>query len=318
MTRRFAAIMSLLVLGLAGCTTYGDSYYRDGYYSDGGYYYPAEDGYGDYYQGRELIDYSYSSYTPFWTLDRYSCGAFYTCSPYWNNFYRRPYSSWSISYGRSWGGWYGNHWSPWYGNHWSPWYGHHWSPWYGHGRHPGRRDRDHDRRDRDYDRDRERRDRPVVGPEPQNPDLRLVRPDFRDDARPRPRPDGRYVRPAYDEDGARPRTPPQYDDVNVRPVPLRRAVDDNPEYRKAPVRIAPDRPGAGSEPARGGFERTPTAPGTLRPSEPPPRFERVERSAPPPRFEQVERPAPPPRAVERAAPPEVRAPSQNRSVDEEL
>ena len=50
MTRRLVRFAPLLLLLLAGCVTYSDGY-RDGYYSDGGYYYPAEDGYGDYYAG---------------------------------------------------------------------------------------------------------------------------------------------------------------------------------------------------------------------------------------------------------------------------
>jgi len=309
--------MSLLVLGLAGCTTYGDSYYRDGYYSDGGYYYPAEDGYGDYYQGREYIDYRYYddySYSPFWRLDRYSCGAFYSCSPYWNNYYRRPYSGWIISYGSGWGPGYGS----WYGRHWSPWYG------YGH-----------------YDRRPPRRDRdprpPVVDPEPTddgysgtNPGVRLGRPGPRqiggdpDVRRPglgggsRPPPPGadpgtgprpgNLGQPAPGRfgpgtGGPRPGTGPRPrpGEDYVAPVPVRRAIDDNPVNRKGPVRAAPVPVGSRGAVPPAGVDR----------SSAPPRFERP--AAPPP---QVSRPAPPP-PVERAPPPEVRPASQNQSRSDE-
>jgi hypothetical protein len=121
MSRRLVLLASLTMLGLSGCVTTNQGYYRQGYYSDGGYYYPAEDGYGDYYQGPEDVDYRYYdsySYSPFWSLDRYSCGAYYSCSPYWNSYYRRPYSSWGLSFGSHWNygswGWYGNGWNPWY------------------------------------------------------------------------------------------------------------------------------------------------------------------------------------------------------------
>jgi len=287
--------MSLLVLGLAGCTTYGDSYYRDGYYSDGGYYYPAEDGYGDYYQGPEYVDYYYSSYTPFWRLDRYYCSAYYSCSPYWNNYYRRPYSGWSISYGRGWG----------LGS--SGWYGNYWSPWYGHGRY-GHYDRYPVRRD--YDRDRRRdRDPPAVTPVPRDNEYRRPRPDFREDGRVRPRPNDSYARPRPADGVVRPAprpidgvvrpAPRTSDGFNDRPVPVRRVVEDNPAYRKTPVPMPPDRSGAGPVPR--GFDRAPPPPRASQPSAPPVR---------------AERPAPPPQ--QRAAPPEVRPASQNRStVDEQ-
>ncbi len=137
MSRRLVLLASLLLLGLSGCVTMNEGYYREGYYSDGGYYYPAEDGYGDYYQGPEDIDYRYYdsySYEPFWRLDRYACGAYYSCSPYWNSYYRRPYSGWSLSFGSHWS--YGN-WG-WYGNQWNPWYDH--RDYWRHSRHPRRPD----------------------------------------------------------------------------------------------------------------------------------------------------------------------------------
>ncbi|WP_146907774.1 hypothetical protein [Arenimonas daejeonensis] len=124
MTRRlarFAPLLLILIL-LAGCTTYSGNHYRDGYYSDGGYYYPAEDGYGDYYAAPDYgydydyYDYGYSTYTPFWGLHRYGCGAWGGCSPYWSYYYGRPYSGWSLSYGQHWSygswGWYGQYWAP--------------------------------------------------------------------------------------------------------------------------------------------------------------------------------------------------------------
>ena len=131
MTRRLVLLASLMLFALTGCVSYGDGYYRDryysddgyysdeGYYSDDGYYYPAEEGYGDYYEGDSYDSYYDTSYgySPFWSLDRYSCGAFYNCSPYWSSYYRRPYS-WSLSFGNHWNygswGWYDRHWSPWY------------------------------------------------------------------------------------------------------------------------------------------------------------------------------------------------------------
>ncbi len=121
MTRRLLLLATLMTLALTGCVTYSDSYYRQSQYRDGGYYYPAQDGYGDYYQGREprYNDYYYDSYTPFWGLSRYSCAGYYSCSPFWNGYYGRPYSGWNLSFGShynygSWG-WYGNHWAPWGG-----------------------------------------------------------------------------------------------------------------------------------------------------------------------------------------------------------
>lgn len=135
MTRRIAFLASLLLLALSGCASYDGSYYRDPYYADAyydrpyqgdegyydqdGYYVPADDGYyGDYYASPDYDYYYDYGYTPFWGLDRYACGGWYSCSPYWNSYYRRPYSGWSLTYGNhwSWGswGWYGNHWSPWY------------------------------------------------------------------------------------------------------------------------------------------------------------------------------------------------------------
>ncbi len=134
MSRRLVLLASLMLLGLSGCVTMNEGYYRQGYYSDGGYYYPAEDGYGDYYQGPEDVDYRYYdsySYSPFWSLDRYSCGAYYSCSPYWSSYYRRPYSGWSLSFGSHWS--YGN-WG-WYGNQWNPWYDH--RDYWRHPRRPG-------------------------------------------------------------------------------------------------------------------------------------------------------------------------------------
>ena len=128
MTRRLVRFAPFLLLLLAGCVTYSDDYYRDGYYSDGGYYYPAEDGYGDYYAGPDYDDYDYYddfgyySQSPFWGSGHYGCGAWSSCSPYWSSYYRRPYSGWSLSFG--------SHWSSW--GYWGG-YGHHWSPWYGYG-----------------------------------------------------------------------------------------------------------------------------------------------------------------------------------------
>jgi hypothetical protein len=122
MTRRLLLLATLMTLGLTGCVTYSDSYYRQSQYRDGGYYYPAQDGYGDYYQGREqvqYVDYYYSSYTPFWGLSRYYCAGYYSCSPFWNSYYGRPYSGWNLAFGShySYGrwGWYGNSWAPWAG-----------------------------------------------------------------------------------------------------------------------------------------------------------------------------------------------------------
>src|SRR5688572_11694843 len=121
MKRRLARLIALPLLLLAGCTTYYGDGYREPYYSDGGYYYPAEDGYGDYYAAPEYdyYDYGYSSYVPFWGLDRYGCGYWSSCSPYWNGYYGRPYSGWSLSFGSHWSygywGWYGSSWAPWYG-----------------------------------------------------------------------------------------------------------------------------------------------------------------------------------------------------------
>jgi hypothetical protein len=122
MTRRLLLLATLMTLGLTGCVTYSDSYYRQSQYRDGGYYYPARDGYGDYYQGREqvqYVDYYYSSYTPFWGLSRYYCAGYYSCSPFWNSYYGRPYSGWNLAFGShySYGrwGWYGNNWAPWAG-----------------------------------------------------------------------------------------------------------------------------------------------------------------------------------------------------------
>ena len=124
MSRRLVLLASLMLFGLSGCVTMNDGYYRQGYYSDGGYYYPAQDGYGYYYQGPQDVDYRYYdsySYSPFWRLDRYACGSYYNCSPYWNSYYRRPYSGWSLSVGNHWNygswGWYGHQWSPWYDHH---------------------------------------------------------------------------------------------------------------------------------------------------------------------------------------------------------
>lgn len=121
MSRRLVLLATLMMLGLSGCVTMSDGYDRVSYYSDGGYYYPAEDGYGDYYQGREDVNYRYyesSAYSPFWRLDRYACGPYYGCSPYWNSYYGRPSSGWGISFGSQWNygswGWYGRDWSPWY------------------------------------------------------------------------------------------------------------------------------------------------------------------------------------------------------------
>lgn len=322
MTRRTTALMSLLVLGLAGCTTYGGGYYREGYYSDGDYYYPAEDGYGDYYQGPDYIDYSYATYSPFWRLDRYSCGSFYgSCSPYWNNFYGRPYGGWNFSPGRGWwgfnvGGWQGEPWSPWYGYGYRYGYG---SGWYGHG-HPGRRP---PHRDRD-------RGPPVVDPDSGDgytggtePNLRLGTPGPRTIGRepdlrgprqgrgPNPPPGAGYrgdprpgaqgtPMPGRFGPGTGPRTRPGND--YVAPTPMGRAVDDGPVVGKRP-----DRPGP--MPVRGLGEPAPT---------------RMERAPAPPRFEdrgppmqQESRPPPPPR-IERAPAPEVRPASQNRSpVDEQ-
>lgn len=120
MTRRLVLLATLLMVGLSGCVTYTDSYYRQSQYRDGGYYYPAQDGYGDYYQGRQpQTNYYYDSYTPFWGLSRYSCAGYYSCSPFWNGYYGRPYSGWNVSFGSHFNygywGWYGNQWSPWAG-----------------------------------------------------------------------------------------------------------------------------------------------------------------------------------------------------------
>jgi hypothetical protein len=314
------AIMSLLLLGLAGCTTYGDGNYRDGYYSDGDYYYPARDGYGDYYQGPDYVDYTYASYSPFWRLDRYSCGAFYSCSPYWNNFYGRPYGGWNFSPGR---GWWGFNVRGWQGEPWSPWYGYGFGhPWYGHG-HPGRRPPH-----------RDPRPPVVVDPETDDgysggtePNLRLGRPGPRpigrepDVRRPRlgdgsnPPPPGAGYRgyrgdprpgaqgtptPGRFGPGNGPRNRPGND--YVAPVPMGRAVDGSPGQGKRPDRSGPMPITGRGEPMATPVERSPA----------PPRFEN--RGPPMP---QESRPPPPPR-VERAPTPEVRPASQNRSVSDEL
>jgi hypothetical protein len=125
MSRRIALLALFLVSGLAGCVSYGDYYpARERYYEDGGYYYPADDGYGDYYEAPDDYYYDYYDdpylygYLPSWRLDRYACGAWYRCSPWWNSYYGRPYSGWSFSIGSHWSygswGWYGGGWSPWY------------------------------------------------------------------------------------------------------------------------------------------------------------------------------------------------------------
>lgn len=309
MARRILALMSLMVLGLAGCTTYGGSHYRDGHYSDGGYYYPAEDGYGDYYQGREYVDYRYHddyrywSYSPFWRLDRYYCGAFHSCSPYWDNYYRRPYSGWSISYGRGWGLGYGG------------WHGSHWSPWHGHGHY----DRGPTRRDRDRrppvvypgprggyssgtDPDLGRPGPRLIGGEPdaRHPDLdggsRLPPPGAETGFAPRP---GSLGRPAPGRFGPGMGPRPRPEDGYVRPVPVRRVVDDDAFNGKAPARPAPQSAGGFGSPAPSPIGRAPA----------PPRFERA--AAPPPQASRS------PLRVERPPSPEVGDSSQNRSLDEE-
>lgn len=309
MTRRLALFASLLVLGLAGCTTYGDGY-RDSYYRDGGYYYPAEDGYGDYYQGRDYADaryYDRYSYSPFWGLGRYSCGAFHSCSPYWNRYYRRPYSGWSFSFGSHWS--YGS-WG-WYGQHWSPWYG----PGYYHGHHHWHhRDRDHNRPPvtapgpvtevvrplprPDFSDQGWKRERPIdqepTGPRPgyggygngRSPggevSVRpLPRPDFRSDGRQRPLPwpEGEEtVRPLpradfRDLDQKRSRPAPQpYEEEAMRPRPGFRTEDRGGRTR---LEMAPRRPPA--ESVRSAPERAEPLRPVQREFAPPPRMERPDR-----------------------------------------
>lgn len=358
MTRRFVRFAPLLLLLLAGCVTYSDGYYRDGYYSDGGYYYPAEDGYGDYYAGPDYdyYDYGYSTYTPFWGLDRYGCGAWSSCSPYWNSYYRRPYGGWSLSFDSHWS--YG-HWG-WYGRHWAPWYGHHdhYRPW------PRHRD-----------------PAPTPGP---GPDLGAgpapgqdgtTRPPFRtpgvtDPAEYEPnedsRPPGRRLRPidapgegAFGRPEYRPGQP-EARPAEPRPRYPQPPIGDRGEYRdpvEAPVRAMPrsdfretrwkGRPmeSADTDPSLA----QPPGYGSLRqPQRPPSRYERPAMREPasspgyerpamrePPRYERpaMREPAPPParyeRPVERESPrpaPRAEPPmrremgpaSQNDERDDEL
>jgi hypothetical protein len=323
MTRRLVRFAPLLLLLLAGCVTYTDGYYRDGYYSDGGYYYPAEDGYGDYYAGQDYddydyYDYGYSSYTPFWSLSRYGCGAWANCSPYWNSYYRRPYSGWSLSFG--------NHWS-W--GYWG-WYGHHWSPWYDHGHYRTRP--------------------PVYSPPPPRPidtahGVGGVRPqpmprsDFRDgypggkpyapgDRRVMPRGDfrGPGGKPYTPGDGRlAPRPQPDPAERPARPVPRSDFRDDRQNgkgYGPGDGRVMPQpQPAAQSR-----YER-PMVRETTRPSAPPARYQApaVRQPAPAPRYErpvarEAARPAPAP-APRQAPPPrptrETRSSSQNGTRDDE-
>ena len=321
MSRRLVLLVSLMLLGLSGCVTMNDGYYRQGYYSDGGYYYPAEDGYGDYYQGPEDVDYRYYdsySYSPFWSLDRYSCGAYYSCSPYWNSYYRRPYSGWSLSFGSHWS--YGS-WG-WYGNRWNPWYDH-----------------------RDYWR-HPRRPNPDTGLPPG-----VLRPGEQGDGRPPPQ-------DYSDRPGPGLREPGVIDDNggDARPMPMPRPGSGGgyePGYGPGPGQITPGpgplvgQPGADRDGRDGrvrplprpdfrdGYERKPVprgepgvAPGG-RPWPQPdsdasrpvyrdgggrpgqnPRYERPEPRETP----RYERPEP---RVERSEPREVRSSSQNESVGEE-
>lgn len=309
MSRRLVLLASLMLLGLSGCMTVNDDYYRQGHYSDGGYYYPAEDGYGDYYQGPEQVDYRYYdsySYSPFWSLDRYSCGAHYSCSPYWNSYYRRPYSGWNLSFGshRSYGSW------GWYGNRWNPWYDHH--DYYRHPRHP----------EPGYIRPPGQDQN--VGPRPG-----LREPGVIDDEGERPMP-----RPPYDDGpvpgqvvlppGAeRPMPRPEFRErYESRPVPREQAI-------QAPVDESWQPPAADSGGERpvdrgddGGrileprYERP--EPRGMSPYDRPepremPRYESYERPAP--REERAEpREAPP---AERPEPRETRPSSQNETSDEE-
>ena len=232
MTRRLASFASLLLLTLAGCTTYyGGGYYRepyysDPYYSDDGYYAPADEGYGYYAEpgyGYDTYDYGYSSYTPFWGLGRYGCGYWSSCSPYWNSYYGRPYSGWSLSFGG-------------YG-HWG-WYGSTWAPWYGYGGYGG--GYYHPRYDHYHDHDRPRPpSTPQPGSRPSRP--RPLYPESISTNPPRSAP-GEALRPpgsSYPV-GSRPGGPGYSGGSRPPPRPL--YSENGPVSRPSPSRQAESRP----------------------------------------------------------------------------
>src|SRR5687768_7886776 len=114
-------ILAAMLLGIAGCTTYGTPYhggdygYYDGYGYDDEYYvedgYSQYDGYGAYPYDYDNYSYGYGSYgygySP-WGLGRYSCGWYYGCT---------GHGGFSITIGYGYGapwGWYGASYYPYY------------------------------------------------------------------------------------------------------------------------------------------------------------------------------------------------------------
>lgn len=71
--RRTLALVAIALL-LAGCATYDGGYRERHVYRDGSYYYPYDDGRGDYYVGRSTVEtrsylslgYGYGHYDPYW------------------------------------------------------------------------------------------------------------------------------------------------------------------------------------------------------------------------------------------------------------
>ncbi|HEU0153434.1 MAG TPA: hypothetical protein VFQ84_08830 [Arenimonas sp.] len=314
MSRRILLLAAFLLVGPAGCVSYGDyAYERDRYPVDGGYYYPADEGYGDYYEAPE--DYGYYDYyddpfaygyLPFWSIERYACSGWYGCSPYWSTGYRRPYSGWSLSFG--------NHWDyrrwAWYGDYGSGWY----DPGYyrphrprppGHGGRPG--------------------DGQPPGPPPGagvGDDPGTVRPT------PMPRPDfdrNRIGRPVIREPegrpgngGGNPRPPVTTEEREVRPLP-RTDFRDSPRKapgdggtRPRPIQSTPSprpdaRPAPGNPPDYRRFERPEPVRGepglAPRPvAEPRPQPEQRYEPRPQPRYEPRPEPRPQPRLEPRQEP----------------
>ncbi|GAB2500175.1 hypothetical protein [Arenimonas alkanexedens] len=363
MSHRIVLFVAFLLVGLTGCVSYGEYYpARDRYYQDGGYYYPADDGYGDYYEAPDDRYYGYDryddpflyGYLPFWTLDRYACGAWHSCSPYWDRYYRRPYSGWSLSFGSHWSygrwGWYDGYGSSWHNpGYYRP---HYPRPRPGHDGRPGNRPPpgpplDGTGVDGDPrtvrptpmprpDFERNRIGRPVItdpegrpgnlGGRPPARDVEegrvqpLPRPDFRDT--PRKRPDyGRIGRPQPVESEPLPRTQPRPDfrDTPRNPPDYRRFERPQPDRAEpGPPRAGPvgPRPAPRTEPRTAPRDAYRPAPRT----EPQTAPREAYRPAPPPASRPAppppqSRPSPPPR--ERAAPEETRGSSQNRGREVE-